>query len=395
MPNLAIIHDTRHAVNGAYPVRLRVTFKVLDNGKSKWIQKYYGEGLYLTEKEFKSLSSPRAVNVQRVKLEIDKLYQKAKSVIENQNLTPKVFEMLFQGQATDTVNGVFEFVINELKEQGRIGTAQVNKNAMNSFCHGEIVRFSDINEDWLKKYEADMVQSGHSLNYIGINFRTLRAIFNRAIKLKIIPPGNYPFNNFKIRSESKFKIPLSNNDLALLKAFKPKNTEQSEALDYWKLSYYMNGIQYGDIARLRHSDINEDFILYDRAKTRRTLINFKKIVIPIDHEIAEIIKRRSKSLSGYLFPILEEVLSELTIKNRIKKFIKNQNKILKEIGLAAGIKKKLTTVIARHTFGNQMMNGGVDRRIISEALGHTSEKTTEHYLGSINIDRIKESRKAL
>lgn len=399
-PKIAIVQDTRKPLKGGlFPVKLRVTFRVSAGGVTKWVQKYFGEGLYLSEKEFKTLAAPRSVAVQAVKMEADRMYQKARSIIDvNKGLSPKSFEMLFVGEAFDTVNGMFDKVINEMNGAGRIGTAQVNRNALNSFYRynkGEVIRFSDVTEEWLKGYESEMVKGGRSLNYIGINMRTLRAVFNRAIRLKVIPSDNYPFLNYKIRSESKFKIPLSDSDLKAIKAFRPVNELQCEALEYWKLSYYMNGIQYGDLARLRHEDVNEDFILYDRSKTRRTLINFKKIVIPIDHEIASLIKRRSRSLSGYLFPVLEEGLSELTIKNRVHRFIKCQNRQLKEIGLLCGIKKKLTTVIARHTFGNRMMNGGVDRRLISDALGHTSEKTTEHYLGSINIERVKESRRFL
>jgi site-specific recombinase XerD len=62
--------------------------------------------------------------------------------------------------------------------------------------------------------------------------------------------------------------------------------------------------------------------------------------------------------------------------------LKIVNRNLKNTGLQAGIKDKLTTYVARHTFATVMKRNGVPTAIISEAPGHEIEKTTQIYLDS-------------
>ena len=52
---------------------------------------------------------------------------------------------------------------------------------------------------------------------------------------------------------------------------------------------------------------------------------------------------------------------------------------LKEIGDICGIKKKLHSHIARHSFATISLNNGVSLKAVSSMLGHTNIKQTEHY----------------
>jgi site-specific recombinase XerD len=56
-----------------------------------------------------------------------------------------------------------------------------------------------------------------------------------------------------------------------------------------------------------------------------------------------------------------------------------------------GIKKKITTYVARHTFSTILKRSGASTEQIQEALGHTDMKTTESYLDSFD----KETKKQL
>lgn len=48
------------------------------------------------------------------------------------------------------------------------------------------IYFSDIDVDFLKSYEVFLRNKGLSENSMGVRFRTLRAIFNKAIELNIV-----------------------------------------------------------------------------------------------------------------------------------------------------------------------------------------------------------------
>ena len=99
----------------------------------------------------------------------------------------------------------------------------------------------------------------------------------------------------------------------------------------------------------------------------------------------------------YLFPILDKDThtTETSIKNRIHKVLGQTNKDLKTIGEKIGLEIPLTTYVARHTFATVMKRSGVSTSIISESLGHDSERTTQIYLDSFANDVLDEASKAL
>jgi site-specific recombinase XerD len=67
------------------------------------------------------------------------------------------------------------------------------------------------------------------------------------------------------------------------------------------------------------------------------------------------------------------------------------NKDLREIGEMLGIRTKLTTYVARHSFATVMKRNGVPVSIIGQALGHEDEKTTQIYLDSFNMDIMEQA----
>lgn len=55
----------------------------------------------------------------------------------------------------------------------------------------------------------------------------------------------------------------------------------------------------------------------------------------------------------------------------------------------------LTTYVARHTYATVLKRSGVNTSIISESLGHSSEKITQIYLDSFENSQIDEAMKNL
>lgn len=292
----------------------------------------------------------------------------------------------------DFIDGEIEALINE----NRLKYAYTFKNLKRSilkFQGDTQFRFSIIDIEWLNSYEQWLIHSeGLNMNSIGILFRTLRVLFNKAITHKIVRQELYPFREYKVSKlkRSTAKRSLVKGDLSELFRYKTNNYYKQFALDIFVFSYFTAGINFVDIAHLTKENILDNRIVYIRKKTK------KLIKIPLQPRALELINKYSNNESKYLFPILSDFhKTEIQKANRIHKIIGKTNKYLSQIGEELNSPIKLTTYVARHSFATVLKRSGVNTAIISESLGHSSEKVTQIYLDSFENSQIDEAMKNL
>jgi hypothetical protein len=103
---------------------------------------------------------------------------------------------------------------------------------------------------------------GNSLNGLSVNLRTLRALYNRAIKQKLVSKDLYPFNDYSIKSESTRKRAITLLDLERIKAFVPETAMQERAKEYFMLSFYLMGASFVDIAFLKVKNIRGTLVFF-------------------------------------------------------------------------------------------------------------------------------------
>lgn len=152
----------------------------------------------------------------------------------------------------------------------------------------------------------------------------------------------------------------------------------------------MGGINFVDISLLTKDNIQDNQLVYIRKKTK------KLIRLPLQPKAIQLINKYSNSKSPYLFPILNSShKTEQQKANRVHKVISKVNKRLKDIGKELNLPVNLTTYIARHTYATVLKRSGVNTSIISESLGHSSEKITQIYLDSFENSQIDEAMKNL
>ena len=294
-----------------------------------------------------------------------------------------------------TVSTVFLDYIKSLETSKRKGYALSCKQVYNSlmdFNSHLNIYFSDIDIIWLRKYENFLKEKGLSENTIGIRFRTLRAIYNVAMTEKYVNPECYPFRVYKVSKHHKetAKRALLKTEIQKIVNYKAESERERLSLDIFMFSYLIGGINFADISLLTKENIIDSQLIYTRKKTG------KLIKLPIHPNAEKLIKKYENPNNPYLFPILSAYhKTEQQKANRIHKVISRTNEDLKEIGKELNLSIPLTTYVARHSFATVLKRNGVKTSVISESLGHSSEKVTRIYLDGFENSQLNKAMKCL
>ena len=290
----------------------------------------------------------------------------------------------------------FEFhqeIIDEWNASDKIGTAVIYKETLKSlqkFWKSETLKFTQLNFEFLEKYESFLRSNGGTDSGISIRMRTIRAVLNKAIMRKRIPERIYPFKDYKIaklKNEAKRDY-LSENEIGLLLNIDVSNNEKLQfAKDMYLFSFYCRGMNFIDITCLNNSNVSDNILAYTRIKTGVHL-EFK--LHPLPNKIIDYFK--GDTFMDFLLPILKRNgLTKTQIINREKKVLKEINKSLKEIAILIDVNKNITFYTARHSFATYLKFNNVPIDAISEMLGHSDIKTTQAYLNKLpnkKLDKI-------
>ena len=216
----------------------------------------------------------------------------------------------------------------------------------------------------------------------------MRAIYNRAIKEKLVERSEYPFYDIKIKVEKTQKRAVSNEDILKLKTARVETGSASwRALNYFFLSYYLIGISFTDLAYLKKENLIDGRLVYRRRKTH------KNYSIKLFAEAEIILESLKPTNSIYLLDVISSGTLEDSIeaKKTIRQWIKTTNKYLKRVSESEKIKGNTTTYSARHSFATIAKRLGFSNELIAESLGHEyGNKITNTYLDSFDKDVVDE-----
>ncbi|NDW09335.1 site-specific integrase [Dysgonomonas sp. 520] len=398
-----ICYKSKVLKNNEHPLMLRVT-------KDRK-RRYLSIGISVKAENWDFEKNKPKTNCPNKDLILNIIEQKSveyrKQVLEFQSIekdfsASKLIESVHKPIKKITVENYFNQIIELMIKEKRIGNANSFKFALNSmktFGGNLDILFSEIDVAWLKKYESWMRNNGNSENTMGVRFRALRAIYNRAIDDNIVKKDYYPFNDFKVsklKSVTKKRAitksdmnAIVNLDITAINNYQSNLLELSR--DLFVFSYLGCGINLIDIAYLTKENIENNRIVYNRHKTG------KPISFSLQPKALELIEKYQTSDNKYLFPIYNNSIhkTELQQHYRIRKFAKKMNKCLQKIGEYLELPINLTTYVARHSFATVLKRSGVNTSIISESLGHSSEKVTQIYLDSFENSQIDEAMKNL
>ncbi|HZY82271.1 MAG TPA: site-specific integrase [Cyclobacteriaceae bacterium] len=182
-----------------------------------------------------------------------------------------------------------------------------------------------------------------------------------------------PFIGFKMAKKEVERPFLSEEELQSMAKHKFEIDRLNQVRDIFLFCCY-TGLAYIDIQKLTPDEIvtgidREKWIFTRREKTETPSR------IPLLPPALEIIERYKNH-------------PECIIKNKVLPVPSNQkmNGYLKEIADVCGIKKYLTTHLARHTFATTVtLTNGVPMETVSKMLGHKNLRTTQHYAKILDL----------
>lgn len=231
-------------------------------------------------------------------------------------------------------------------------------------------------------------------NTIGIRFRTLRAVYNLALTEGLVKTDLYPFKKYKVSKLHKetAKRAITKEQVKQVIEYDVSEVRfyKKLAVDMFTFSYLMGGINFTDMAFLTDKNIDGGRMVYVRQKTK------KLIILPLQEKAVEIMNRYRSPQRKYIFPILDNrERTPRQIRNRIYDVLANVNGHLNDIGKELGIELKISSYTARHSYATVLKRSGVSTSIISESLGHSSERITQIYLDSFDNEQVDEAMKNL
>ena len=280
--------------------------------------------------------------------------------------------------------------ISDYEKAGRKGSAANYRSSYRlllQYLNGQHLTSKQLTARWAERYERWLRARGVTTNTVTFHLRNLRAVYNRAVKKRLIPLSHpNPFSQMIVRQTVTRKRALTRTTLkqifkADLSAMHPK---YALARDIFMFSFFTRGMSFVDMVYLRDSDIHDGVLTYARHKTGQTLS------MRIEPQLQHIIDRYRNG-SPYILPILSKNDSYGNYRQQQREL----NKFIRKIGVLLNIPEPLTFYVARHSWATLARDCGTPLTVISAGMGHTSERTTRIYLAHLDHNVIDKANRKI
>ncbi|MDX2001404.1 MAG: site-specific integrase [Chitinophagales bacterium] len=396
----AVLFTSKTLSNGEHPIMIRLyrdrKLKYLATGYSAFPHQWDDEKSLPTKRH--PLADDIEVILKAKLNEASKLNVFDQIEDKESNLEETAVK-LKRGKASKvTLLDFFGTYSKELYEDTRIGYSKLFNSVGNSirrFTEGKDFRFTEVDVNFLNRYNNYLIQEDLKITARSAYFRTFRTLFKEAINRKICPSNHYPFKAFDFSDYNDPETDSRSIDKSqvqrILNLEIIPGTRKHLSQNMFKFSYYASGMNFIDMATLKWKEIKKDKFTYTREKTD------KPIIVVITPKIAEVLQYyRQINYGGensYVFPILNRNFADTpedqnTRYNRLVGKRGDFNKDMKTLAKWAGVDENVTSYVARHSFAHNLYTNGIQKRSIGQALGHRYEKTTNKYIGKLDYKRL-------
>lgn len=280
--------------------------------------------------------------------------------------------------------------ISVMENAGKHGTAANYRSAVNAFerfIGTRELSINSITKKTIEEFIGCQTKQRSNPNTVCFYVKQLRAIYNKAEEEGYIHSFYNPFHKVRLKGSKTPKRAVSKREISKIAGFQLKGEHPHKELarDLFLFSLYTRGMPFVDMCYLRQENIQGNMLVYRRRKTDQLL------QVKIEPELKALLRKYKSSDSCYLLPMLrsnDTYAGYRYVQRRL-------NKRIRELGDRLGFDFPLTFYVARHTWATLAHEKGIPVSVISEGMGHTSEKTTHIYLASLSHHIIDRANKAV
>lgn len=241
------------------------------------------------------------------------------------------------------------------------------------------VTFDDLTFNFLCDFEYYLLMHKYHRNTIAKHMKHLKRYVNLAINKDLFELQRYPFRKYKIKYMESKRGHLTPEELDQLESISQRlRSTLRRALDMFLFSCY-TGLRFSDIVSITRENFHmiDDklWLIYSSVKTDVS------VRLPL----------------FLLFDGKARIIYEQYIRNNKKTLFNvplssnsNINKQLKRICIVAGIDKKVSFHVARHTNATLLLYNGANITTVQKLLGHKSVRTTEIYSNIMDMTVVRD-----
>ena len=353
-PSIAIVYDRKKkgSPTKEAPIEIRVSHEYKTT--------YFSTGISIKPQEWRN---GRIVK----RLDIDELNEKLNNQFKE--ITSKADE-LFDARCFSLDNlraaitngykpktNMWEWIRGRIAERPLAsGTKRQHYSAMTVIEElGIFHNWSDLTLANLKRFDEHLHNAGLTQVTIYSYHKRFKPYLRDAVIYGII--DHSPYERFKTPQGASKRIRyLTEEECAKLEQTEMPTKALQDAKDVWLFQRY-TGMAYADVKSLTPDNFVEQdgntYIISRRVK------NSAPVAIKLIAKAMDIYNKHNHTL-----PIV---------------CLETYNLRLKLVALHAGIRKQLTSHMARHTFATQALHAGVRIEVVSKMLAHADIQTTQIY----------------
>ena len=287
---------------------------------------------------------------------------------------------------TDISDSVFNFIRNQIRHKrqlGKVRSSETYRSMLNSLMHfrnGRDLTFDMVDGGLMELYEAWMLNGGLTRNTTSFYMRILRTNYKMAVE-KGLTADRHPFRHVYCGMDKTVKSSIPFIDIKKINGLDLSRKPSLDfARDMFMFSFCTRGMSFIDMAYLKKTDLDSGCLAYRRKKTGQLL------TVEWTRQMQAITDKYKPNATKYLLPIItrEDGSERRQYQNQMRKI----NRHLKDIARLAGLPLALSMYYTRHSWATIARGKDIPLAVISEALGHDSETTTQIYLDSIKSSEV-------